>query len=397
MQFEVRAFHYAHPGIVALHVEAITPEEARSQAEGQGYQVLRVQAGGLARIFAFTRSQPFPVVLFSQELVALLRAGLSLMESLETLAEKERHPDVSRVLQGLLTKLREGQTLSTALERFPASFPSLYVATVRASERTGDIAEALTRYVVYHGQLDSVRKKLVSASIYPLVLLGVGGLVMLFLLLYVVPKFSRLYEDVRGELPLMSQLLLEWGRLLERHGSEVMAGIAASLLAVIYAATRRSVRDWLTDRVRALPALRDRFLVYDLARFYRTLGMLLRGGTPAVQALGMTTNLLPLSLRTKLTLATGAIREGQSFSMSMERYDLTTPVALRMLRVGERSGQMGDMMERIAGFYDEEIARWVDWMSRLIEPVLMTVIGVVIGTIVVLMYFPIFELAGSLQ
>ena len=111
----------------------------------------------------------------------------------------------------------------------------------------------------------------------------------------------------------------------------------------------------------------------------------------------MTTNLLPLSLRTKLTLATGAIREGQSFSMSMERYDLTTPVALRMLRVGERSGQMGDMMERIAGFYDEEIARWVDWMSRLIEPVLMTVIGVVIGTIVVLMYFPIFELAGSLQ
>ncbi len=117
MRFEVRAFHYAHPGIVALHVEAITPEEARSQAEEQGYQVLRVQTGGLARAFAFTRAQPFPVVLFSQELVALLRAGLSLMESLETLAEKERHPDVSRVLQGLLTKLREGQTLSAALEQ----------------------------------------------------------------------------------------------------------------------------------------------------------------------------------------------------------------------------------------------------------------------------------------
>lgn len=397
MQYQVRAFNYSHSGIVALQIEAMTPDDARSLAEEQGYQVLRVQAAGLSSRFTFARSQPFPVVLFSQELVALLRAGLSLMEALETLAEKERHPDIAQVLQGMLKTLREGHAFSSALKRFPSSFPSLYVATVQASERTGDIAEALTRYVAYQGQLDSVRKKLVNASIYPMVLLATGGLVMLFLLLYVVPKFSRLYEDVRGTLPMMSQLLLEWGKLIEQHGSEVITGIVAGVIGLIFCATRTGVREWVKDLVRALPSLKHRFLVYDLARFYRTLGMLLRGGMPAVQALGMTTNLLPPSLRTKLTLATGAIREGQSFSTSMERYELTTPVALRMLRVGERSGQMGDMMERIAGFYDEEIARWVDWLSRLIEPVLMAVIGLVIGTIVVLMYFPIFELAGSLQ
>lgn len=397
MRYEVRAIHYTQPGVIVLHVEALTPVDARLQAEERGYQVLCVQAERLLRGFALGRPQPFPVVLFSQELVALLRAGLSLMESLETLAEKERHPAIGQVLHGILAKLREGRTFSAALQRFPSSFPPLFVATVQASERTGDLAEALARYVVYQGQVDAVRKKLVSASIYPLVLLAVGGLVMLFLLLYVVPKFSRLYEEVRGDLPVMSRLLLQWGHVIERHGAEVVGGLVATLAGTLFLATRRSTRDWLKERVRSVPALSHRFLVYDLARFYRTLGMLLRGGTPVVPALGMSANLLPAALQSRLTLATAAIREGQSISSAMERHALTTPVALRMLRVGERSGQMGDMMERIAGFYDEDIARWVEWASRLIEPILMAVIGLVIGIIVVLMYFPIFELAGSLQ
>lgn len=397
MQFNVRALHHSHASVVAMHVEASTQDDARFQVEQQGYQVLRVQAGCFSQWFTFTRSQPFPVVLFSQELVALLRAGLSLMESLETLAEKERHPAFSQLLQGILGTLREGQTLSAALQRFPSSFTPLYVATVRASERTGDLAEALTRYVAYQGQVDGVRKKLVSASIYPMVLLATGGLVMLFLLLYVVPKFSRLYEDVGGDLPLMSQLLLQWGKLLEQHSAAVMTGLSIGLGGVIYAVTRKAVREWAWDWLRSIPLLAGHVLVYDLARFYRSLGMLLRGGIPIVQALGMTSGVLPISLRAKLAAATNDIREGKPMSSAMDRHELTTPVALRMLRVGERSGQMGEMMERIAGFYDEEIARWVDRLSRFIEPVLMAVIGIVIGTIVVLMYLPIFELAGSIQ
>jgi len=397
MKYEIRALHHAQPGIVVMHVEAQGPNDARVQMEEQGYQILRVEAVGLVRALPFSPSHPFPVVLFSQELVALLRAGLSLMEALETLLEKERHAETAHVLRGLLTKLREGQTFSAALQQFPSSFPQLFIATVRASERTGDLPEALLRYVVYQGQMDGVRKKLISASIYPLVLLAVGGFVMLFLLLYVVPKFSRLYEEMRGDLPVMSRLLLQWGHLIEQHGTEVIVGLILGIAGIGLGITRRSTRDWLMDRVRAIPALSHRFLVYDLARFYRTLGMLLRGGTPVVPALGMCTNLLPAALQVRLGQATAAIREGQAISSAMERFELTTPVALRMLRVGERSGQMGDMMERIAGFYDEDIARWVEQVSRLIEPVLMAVIGVVIGTIVVLMYFPIFELAGSLQ
>jgi general secretion pathway protein F len=150
-------------------------------------------------------------------------------------------------------------------------------------------------------------------------------------------------------------------------------------------------------RLWQIPAIGERMRIYQLARFYRTLGMLLAGGIAIVQAIKMVSEMLPPALREDLAGAAGKISEGRSISYAMEVHRLTTPVALRMLRVGERTGQMGEMMERIAAFHDEEMARWVEWFTRLFEPLLMAVIGVVIGLIVVLMYLPIFELAGSLQ
>jgi len=146
-----------------------------------------------------------------------------------------------------------------------------------------------------------------------------------------------------------------------------------------------------------LPSIGGRLHIYQLTRFYRSLGMLLRGGMPVVTSLQMVTDLLESSLRGQLLLATASIREGHAMSRAMEQYGLTTPVALRMLRVGERTGRMGEMMERIASFYEDETARWVERFTKLFEPLLMVFIGLVIGVIVVLMYLPIFELAGSIQ
>jgi len=146
-----------------------------------------------------------------------------------------------------------------------------------------------------------------------------------------------------------------------------------------------------------MPAIGTRLRLYQLARFYRSLGMLLRGGMPVVPALQMVAGLLQSSLREQLALASAYVREGRSISQSMEEHGLTTPVALRMLRVGERTGQMGEMMERIAAFHEEETARWLERFIKLFEPLLMTFVGLTIGVIVVLMYFPIFELAGSIQ
>ena len=158
-------------------------------------------------------------------------------------------------------------------------------------------------------------------------------------------------------------------------------------------ATRAQVGAWMTK----IPAVGRQLHVYQLARLYRTTGMLIRDGMPALTALQMSTGLLRADSQQAFAAATQAVREGQSLAQAMESNGLTTPVAARMLRVGERSGNMGEMMERIASFCDEELARWVAVITRLIEPLLMTVIGLIIGVIVVLMYFPIFQLAGSIR
>ncbi len=396
MRYEVKALR-GREGVTAFVVDAADANEAAAQARAKGYTVLSVRARPSWSLRGLRREGSFPLVLFSQELLALLEAGLALVEALETLSEKESRPDVKKVLARIMTHLYEGYPLSYALGRFPAHFPPLYVATVRASEKTGALPEALSRFVAYQSQMDAVRRKVVSASIYPLLLAGVGALVTLFLMVYVVPRFSHIYADLGGDLPLASRLLMRWGQLLGEHGMLVLAGAVGAVAALGYAATRPAFRRWLEHRLWQFPAIGARLHLYQLARFYRSLGMLLRGGMPVMTSLQMVSELLRSSLRGPLALASASIREGRSISQAMERYGLTTPVALRMLRVGERTGRMGEMMERIAAFYEEETARWVERFTKLFEPLLMAFIGLVIGLVVVLMYFPIFELAGSIQ
>jgi general secretion pathway protein F len=395
MHFEVKALRT--DSVVALVLEAADEGDARAQAVAQGYTVLAVRAKQSWQAWTRGRRAHFPLILFSQELLALLQAGLTVVDAVETLAEKETRPEARKTLRQIIADLYEGRTLSYALQRFPADFPALYVSTVRASERTGDLGEAMSRYIAYQTQIDQVRKKVVSASIYPLLLIGAGGLVTIFLMAYVVPRFSRIYEDIGTDLPWMSRLLLEWGKLLQAHGALLLAALSAMLAALVYLARQPATKRWVMRRLWQLPAVGERMRVYQLARFYRTLGMLLSGGIAIVQAMRMVADLLPPALRDDLAAAAAKISEGRSISYAMETHRLATPVALRMLRVGERTGQMGEMMERIAAFHDEEMSRWVEWFTRLFEPLLMALIGVLIGLIVVLMYLPIFELAGSLQ
>jgi general secretion pathway protein F len=395
MHFEVKALRADE--VVALVLDAADEGDAKAQAVAQGYTVLAVRAKQSWQAWTRRRRAHFPLILFSQELLALMSAGLTVVDAVETLAEKETRPNARKILRQIIADLYEGRTLSYALQRFPADFPQLYVSTVRASERTGDLGVAMTRYIAYQTQVDFVRKKVVSAAIYPLLLIGAGGLVTIFLMAYVVPRFSRIYEDIGTNLPLMSRLLLQWGKLLQAHGVLVLVVLAGTVAGLVYLAGRPATKSWVIRRLWKIPAAGERMRIYQLARFYRTLGMLLAGGIAIVQATKMVSDLLPPALREDLAGAAGKISEGRSISYAMETHQLATPVALRMLRVGERTGKMGEMMERIAAFHDEEMARWVEWFTRLFEPLLMAVIGLVIGLIVVLMYLPIFELAGSLQ
>jgi general secretion pathway protein F len=392
MRYELKAIA---PGGEVEAVDFQAPDEATAvrQLEGRGYSVLSVRTHrGLGWPSAGGR---FPLVLFSQELRALLAAGLPLVEAIDTLGQKEKRREQRVVVERLSAVLREGQPLSAALQEFPAAFPPRYVAAVRSAERTGDLPVALARYVSYEIQLEAVRRRVVNASIYPALLLLVGGMVSLFLLVYVVPRFGHIYAERGGDLPLFSRLLLSWGQAVDKHGWLVLGSLILFASGALY--LLRSFKAQATDVLWRIPALGERLKTYQLARFYRTIGMLLRGGTPLVNAMDLASDLLHPLLRERLAAAARAIREGRGVSQSMDAHGLTTPVALRMLAVGEKGGNMGEMLEQIASFHDEELARWVDWFTRLFEPILMALIGLVIGIVVLLMYMPIFELAGNLR
>jgi general secretion pathway protein F len=378
---------------VLLKLEAADALDAGEQARLQGLTVLDVRPGrSLARL-ALARRKHFPLSMFSRELLALLNSGLSLVEALQTLEEKESHAETRKILAGILKHLYEGESFSVAASHHPEAFPPLYIASVRAAERTSDLPQALSRYIAYQEQLEVVRKKALSASIYPILLLTVGGLVALFLLGFVTPRFAGIYADNVDKLPWASRLLMEWGSFVEAHAVHAGLIITALLAGAVYALSRPALRAWLGRQAWRMPGLGAHLRVFQLTRFYRTVGMLLAGGIPIVSALQMAAGLLHPELRGRLALAAADIREGKSISQAMERAALTTPVALRMLRVGEKSGRMGEMMEAIATFHDEETNRFVEWFTRLFEPILMAVIGL----IVVLLYMPIFELAGSLE
>ena len=381
----------------SLRLDAVSEQMAIGSAKSLGYTVFSAKPAGNGWQKHFTKRERFPLMLFSQEMLALLEAGLNLMEAIEALAEKETRPEVRQTLQGVLRQLSEGQPLSTAMQSFSQAFPPLYVAALRASEKTGAMAESLKRYIAYQSQIDQVKKKVISASIYPAMLLSVGSLVVLFLVAYVVPKFAHIYEDMGSDLPFLSQVLLSLGTFIEQHGFSLMMSLFGLLAASLYLLSLKSVRAKLMEMVWQIPAIGERMKIYQLSRFYRSLGMLLIAGIPILNALKMVSGLLAPALRVRMLAASEQIRQGQAISMAMELNDLSTPVALRMLRVGERSGMMGEMMERISSFYDEETARWIDWFTKLFEPLLMLFIGFVIGFVVLMLYMPIFDLAGSIQ
>lgn len=398
MRFDLKA--YREPdGVTVLALDAADLASARRDAETLGYRVLSARAASRFSVERLFAGQGFSAPLFGQELLALLDAGMSLGEAIAILAGKAKHPEAKRILGELHRLVGEGRTFSRALETAAGAFPPLLVATVRASERTGNLPEALRRYLAYHRQLNGLRDRVVSASVYPLLLVGVGALVVLFLLGYVVPRFSKVYEDIgEAHLPLLSRLLMHWGQAAGDHAVALGLGFVALCALLAHALARPDVRAALERRLWRLPAVGEQLRIYQLARFTRTVAMLLKGGVPLVSALDMTGDLLRQpALQAGLDAARKTIREGRGVSDAFGAHGLATDVGTRLLVVGERSGELGETMERIAGFYDDEIARSVEWFSRLFEPALMLAIGLLIGGIVVLMYLPIFELASSIQ
>ncbi|MDR5853884.1 type II secretion system F family protein [Caballeronia sp. LZ062] len=340
------------------------------------------------------RKPVFERGLFTQELIALLEAGLSLVETVETLRDKSKEGLNRAVLQGIVAALYEGEPLSRALERQPEHFPPLYVATVASAEQTGHLAEALKRYHHYDARLSTVRKKVVSSMVYPSIVIGTGAMIILFMAFYVIPKFSQVFATMK-DMPLTVRMMLAWGNLVEAHGGVLLAALFAAMVGAGLSLRSAKVRERLMSAFFRLPKLADYQRLFGLTRFYRTLGLLLAGGMSMVTSLELAAQVLPAHLQSALSEALGEIRAGKPLSGALPAANLTTPVAERLIRVGEQSGELADMVTRSAEFCDEELDRAIDTLMRVVEPVLMLAVGGIVGTIIFLLYMPIFQLAGA--
>jgi general secretion pathway protein F len=343
------------------------------------------------------RGERFPLRLFSKELAVLLGAGIPLLEAITTLREKEPAARTAAALAALGERLHAGEALSVALAAQPLVFDPLFVAVIASAERTGQLREALASHAQYLDWAETLRERLVSACIYPLILIVSGSAVVLFLLIYVVPRFAGLLDGVNADLPAASRALLALGGWTGSHPTWSVV-IAAGLLSLPWFVWQQPAwRARASAAMWSVPLFAGRLRLLALARLYRTLSMLLGAGVPVVLALRTARGVIAPHLRPALDAATAAVERGERLSDVLDREGLGTPVSVRMVRVGERSGSVGPMLGQAAAFYDEELARITDLVTKLVNPLLMLVMGGVIGAVVVLMYLPIFQLMEQVQ
>ncbi len=377
-----------------VELDAGSPDEAQRHVEASGGRMLNlkpIQSNWFWRFSAPT----FNLRVFNQQLHTLLDAGQPIVDAINILSRNDRLRKHQAIYDTLSSNLQQGKQLSEAMATMPSVFPQLYVAMLRASETTGTVKVSIRRYMQYQQQSEEIRRKLVAAAIYPAILVAVAFVVIAFLMLYVVPRFSAVFDDVATNRTAVAGVIQIWGTFVRENTilawSIFFAGLATIAGLVIHPRSSASA----FRKVMTIPWLGQRLWILQLARMYRTLGMLLQSGVSVLTAMRMTESSLPLTMRPSLQKATLSVSEGKSMSSVMVDCGLSTEVSQRLMAAGESSGKLHEMMERIADFFDQETASWIDTAGRLIEPILMVGIGFIIGAIVLMLYSPIFDLANA--
>lgn len=385
--------------LVFREIEAASKEEIAPRLEREGLYPLEVRSKGFslnASLFSGAEKvKSGDFLIFNQGLSTLLKAGLPLIDSLETLGETSRSPILAGAIKDSLKSIKSGQSISESFAKHPKVFPELYIATIAAGERTGDLIPSIRGYMEYQKRIEAIRKKVVSSATYPTVLLIASVGVVGFLLAYVVPSFAKIYLDSSAELPLPTKVLIGATSFIKEYLfliAVLLVGAGIAFRAYLGTGNGRQ----LTDRLKlSFPHLGEIYLGYATAKFTRTLGMVLKSGLPLVDALKMSKAVLDNSaLEKKLDYVIKRAVEGGTVTEAIEKAGLMPEVALRMFGVGERSASLPPILEDIAAYLDEEVRHKVEIITDLIEPALMVIMGIIIGTIVVLMYLPIFQLGA---
>lgn len=386
--------------ILYREFEAAETDVLRKSLEDQGFFVFEVNKKPFQFLFdkgiKRRKIDNKALLTFNQEMLVLIKAGMPIMQVLDAILERHDSGKLSEVLQQVREDVKGGAALSAAMEKHGRAFPYLYIASIRAGERTGDLPRTIRRYIQYLKRVDSIRKKVVAAVFYPSILVVFACMAITLLLVYVVPTFSQVYADSGSQLPALTQFLISFTSLLRRYFLVGIA-VAAGLIAGFRTWKNTEAGRYTVDRLKlTLPVIGDVFTKYSVAGFSRTLATVLGSGIPIIESLRMSIGTLDnVYMEKRLFEAVRFIEEGGRLSVALERINIMPPLALRMLGVGETTGSLEDMLIDISDYLEDELEERMHILTTAIEPAIMVVMGLIIGVIIVAMYLPIFKIAGT--
>ncbi|RMH16506.1 MAG: type II secretion system F family protein [Acidobacteria bacterium] len=375
----------------------------RRELERKGFHVFEVKPRGFGLLrqlrWPGRRRRRLPArefLAFNQELAALLRAGLPLLQSLDLMLERMEDENFREILSEVRDQVKSGAELSEAFASFGDLFPPLYPSTLKAGERSGELEQVLRRFIRYLRLVLGARKKVFSALIYPTVLISLSVVMMLVMAVVVVPRFSRFYDDLDAELPALTQTTLSISFFLRDHFLWIVAGAVAGIWALRRWAGTEGGRV-VVDRWRLeVPLVGDIFRYFSLSEFCRSLSTLLAGGIPLLQALDTAVSAVSNAfVRRRLEPAIAAVREGQAFHRAVEDSGIFPPLGIDMIKVGEATGALDDMLASISDHFDEAVETRTERLLALFEPIMLVVMGVIVAALLVSIYLPMVSILGQ--
>ena len=379
---------------------ADSEDRLRRELEEKGLFVLSLQRRGVLPAFGVNRGRRRRVkrqefVVFNQELATLLKAGMPLVQSLDILRQRVLNPTFKAVLDGVHEKVKAGTALSDAFAAHPDLFPAVYSASLMAGERAGNLDEVIRRYVAYEKVIGAVRRRTISALIYPVILVTLMLALVGIIVLRVVPAFSEFYSQFGKALPLSTRIVVGLSNFVVGNFALIAIAVAAIVVFGISWWKQPGQRARLDKLLLELPWAGETVRKFATAQLARTLATLLGGGIPLVNALEIgTRSMTNRYLAGELAEVGRRVREGGSFAQSLLARGVFPDVAVKMVEVGESTGALQEMLNSLAEFYDEEIETEVARFITLIEPMILVIMGAVIALVVLALYMPLFELSS---
>jgi type IV pilus assembly protein PilC len=380
---------------------AASEKELREKYAQQGFLIYSIKArssvGGSSFFSGKKKLNLEKFLIFNQQFVTLIRAGLPILKALDLLAERLTDPKLGPYIKSVRDEVRGGTLLSEAF-RQQGIFPKIYVTSVMAGEKSGSLTEVMDRYVNYQKLSLAVRKKIMVSLMYPCVLIVLVVLLMVFLVTYVVPTFANLYNSMQAKLPIMTVYLIAIGTASQKY-IVVFAGALVGAIFLFRWWVRRDSAKEAVDRVKLrLPLVGEIWLKYQVAQLARILSTLLVGGIPLVQAMETAADSLGTPLLQRAVEAAGkSVREGQPLSGSLRQSKLFPPLAIDMIEVGESTGALPAMLNSVAEFFEEDVNTRMAATLSLIEPAIMIVMGGFVAFVLIALYLPIFSLADTIR